>query len=108
MQPETRTRPSAGILDISGARQQIALMKHFTIPTCLFLVLAASAILAADLPAPIAPTERMDLFNGKDFSGWTICLRSNAPPADTFSVSNRSEEHTSELQSLRHLVCRLL
>src|SRR5438045_8469792 len=24
------------------------------------------------------------------------------------SISNRSEEHTSELQSLRHLVCRLL
>src|SRR5205814_10635397 len=26
----------------------------------------------------------------------------------TPSVTNRSEEHTSELQSLRHLVCRLL
>src|ERR1039458_10417204 len=25
-----------------------------------------------------------------------------------FVVDNRSEEHTSELQSLRHLVCRLL
>src|ERR1035441_4219881 len=25
-----------------------------------------------------------------------------------FSVRRRSEEHTSELQSLRHLVCRLL
>src|SRR5262245_63667629 len=25
-----------------------------------------------------------------------------------FSVASRSEEHTSELQSLRHLVCRLL
>src|ERR1039458_5019800 len=30
------------------------------------------------------------------------CLRSPAAPAI------RSEEHTSELQSLRHLVCRLL
>jgi len=28
------------------------------------------------------------------------------PPAST--SSDRSEEHTSELQSLRHLVCRLL
>src|SRR5437899_8686382 len=26
----------------------------------------------------------------------------------TFRTSGRSEEHTSELQSLRHLVCRLL
>src|ERR1035438_4864419 len=32
------------------------------------------------------------------------------PPAYTKgrSASHRSEEHTSELQSLRHLVCRLL
>src|SRR5437899_8967027 len=28
--------------------------------------------------------------------------------ADTGPVTVRSEEHTSELQSLRHLVCRLL
>src|SRR5262245_62257588 len=27
---------------------------------------------------------------------------------ESFSTSLRSEEHTSELQSLRHLVCRLL
>src|ERR1035441_10201228 len=27
---------------------------------------------------------------------------------DTFIRARRSEEHTSELQSLRHLVCRLL
>src|ERR1035441_4093585 len=27
---------------------------------------------------------------------------------DVFNLHQRSEEHTSELQSLRHLVCRLL
>src|SRR5436853_5278427 len=27
---------------------------------------------------------------------------------DGFAATSRSEEHTSELQSLRHLVCRLL
>src|ERR1035441_10748737 len=32
---------------------------------------------------------------------WTLC------PKDTVACL-RSEEHTSELQSLRHLVCRLL
>src|ERR1035441_10992558 len=33
-----------------------------------------------------------------------------SPPAYTKppAIQNRSEEHTSELQSLRHLVCRLL
>src|ERR1035438_10579114 len=30
------------------------------------------------------------------------------PNRHTFSAGPRSEEHTSELQSLRHLVCRLL
>src|SRR5437899_9598284 len=30
------------------------------------------------------------------------------PVADAISSAARSEEHTSELQSLRHLVCRLL
>src|ERR1035438_6130407 len=29
-------------------------------------------------------------------------------PVGDFALSYRSEEHTSELQSLRHLVCRLL
>src|SRR5258705_7919309 len=33
----------------------------------------------------------------------SLCLSSN-----TSDISRRSEEHTSELQSLRHLVCRLL
>src|SRR5205814_7644469 len=31
-----------------------------------------------------------------------------AEMTDQFRVQHRSEEHTSELQSLRHLVCRLL
>src|ERR1035438_4107422 len=30
------------------------------------------------------------------------------PASSTWSTPARSEEHTSELQSLRHLVCRLL
>src|SRR5205814_9388704 len=32
----------------------------------------------------------------------------NVPVGTIFSIVQRSEEHTSELQSLRHLVCRLL
>src|SRR5262245_64040201 len=44
----------------------------------------------------------------------TVLPPCGAPPADTEATSVallpmlRSEEHTSELQSLRHLVCRLL
>src|ERR1035438_9805329 len=41
----------------------------------------------------------------------TACVRplsSTGTPVPGASVLLRSEEHTSELQSLRHLVCRLL
>src|SRR5258705_1519608 len=36
------------------------------------------------------------------------CFRSRRRPGRRSSKTCRSEEHTSELQSLRHLVCRLL
>src|SRR5262245_62904549 len=36
------------------------------------------------------------------------CRITSAPAARARSPVARSEEHTSELQSLRHLVCRLL
>src|SRR5262245_65257384 len=35
-------------------------------------------------------------------------LPTNPTPAGSGGPASRSEEHTSELQSLRHLVCRLL
>jgi hypothetical protein len=53
-----------------------------------FAVTLLSTSFADEAPQPMAPTARIDLFNGKDFSGWTFCLRSNAEPAATFSVSN--------------------
>jgi hypothetical protein len=42
----------------------------------------------APVPAPVAPTTSIDLFNGKDFTGWKFCLRSNAEPSGTFIVTN--------------------
>src|SRR5205814_2743378 len=38
----------------------------------------------------------------------TITFANTDAHADIIKVGVRSEEHTSELQSLRHLVCRLL
>src|SRR5438045_7589170 len=39
----------------------------------------------------------------------TLARRANEPDRETTVICHsRSEEHTSELQSLRHLVCRLL
>ncbi len=36
----------------------------------------------------ITPTNQIELFNGRDFSGWTFCMRSNASPALTWTVTN--------------------
>src|SRR2546429_7103388 len=42
-------------------------------------------------------------------SSSTVGMPSRSPPAaTTHGSANRSEEHTSELQSRLHLVCRLL
>src|SRR5262245_63728491 len=45
--------------------------------------------------------------NGTINLRWTLNAL-NGPPLLTVVWEERSEEHTSELQSLRHLVCRLL
>src|SRR5262245_16999795 len=45
-------------------------------------------------------------------AGLLVFCQALIPPLDApyavLTANNRSEEHTSELQSLRHLVCRLL
>src|SRR5690625_6188726 len=45
---------------------------------------------------------------GADLSGEELSVRVVPRQADEFTCSQRSEEHTSELQSRGHLVCRLL
>src|SRR5437899_8169944 len=50
----------------------------------------AGGFLSASVTVNVAPAPRLDV----------------TPPAVLLEI--RSEEHTSELQSLRHLVCRLL
>src|SRR5205814_5011934 len=40
--------------------------------------------------------------------GHEVPRRRRQPAVELLPVASRSEEHTSELQSLRHLVCRLL
>src|SRR2546422_8041810 len=47
---------------------------------------------------------RWDCRSKSPSRAWTRCATKSPPPAR----SRRSEEHTSELQSRLHLVCRLL
>jgi hypothetical protein len=62
-------------------------MKTFIAALGLILSLAAPAV-AENATAPIVPASRIDLFDGKDFNGWVVTLRSNAEPAETFTVTN--------------------
>ncbi len=36
----------------------------------------------------VMPTNQIELFNGKDFSGWTFCMKDGADPGRTWSVTN--------------------
>jgi hypothetical protein len=36
----------------------------------------------------LAPTSHVELFNGRDFSGFTFCMKDNADPLQTWSVTN--------------------
>src|SRR2546429_6052113 len=57
-----------------------------------------SSLMVVDLPAPFGPIK-------PNTSPVSTCMFS--PSRDVFFL-RRSEEHTSELQSRLHLVCRLL
>src|SRR5437899_9100164 len=48
------------------------------------------------------------LFRSPSHTFRVDCAHAQCPPGSFPSRRRRSEEHTSELQSLRHLVCRLL
>jgi hypothetical protein len=57
-----------------------------TVMACAFLF--AETSVAAETEKPVIPADHLELFNGKDFTGWTICMRSNADPALAWTVTN--------------------
>jgi len=56
------------------------------------LLLAAKVLAvpedSAQFPALQDRQPQIALFNGKDFSGWTFCMKDNAAPLQTWSVTN--------------------
>jgi hypothetical protein len=56
----------------------------------MLLVLAAlpSLAIADGNSQAIVPSARVELFNGKDFSGWTFFVKDNADPTNAWSVAN--------------------
>src|SRR5262245_64200903 len=92
--------PPARRSDGSAARLTRYIARTFTSSARSHL---SSAIVSTVPPTTIVPTPALLK---------TTSSRPAAPTAaattDAQSSGRRSEEHTSELQSLRHLVCRLL
>ena len=43
---------------------------------------------ADDSAKPIVPTSHIELFNGKDFTGWKFVMRNDAEPMKTWAVTN--------------------
>jgi hypothetical protein len=53
-----------------------------------FALAFVNTICAQDAATAITPAKHLELFNGKDFTGWTFCMKNNAAPMQTWSVTN--------------------
>jgi hypothetical protein len=58
-------------------------MKATAILFCLAFALAKTT--AQDV---ITPTNHIELFNGTNFDGWTFCMKNDADPMQTWSITN--------------------
>jgi hypothetical protein len=77
MTTSTHTQPGGGTM--KRALRTLAVLGSL----CLGLTATAAAG-----EAPIEPQEKMDLFNGRDFSGWILHLRGDADVAQTWKVED--------------------
>jgi hypothetical protein len=53
-----------------------------------FFLSAFAFAKAANAQNIITPTNHIELFNGRDFTGWTFCMKDNADPLKTWNVTN--------------------
>jgi hypothetical protein len=51
-----------------------------------FSLVFVRSLAADDSSKGVVPPKRIDLFNGKDLSGWGFCMRNNAEPSNTWSA----------------------
>ena len=66
-------------------------MKFIVALFCLAAAFAKNAVAQDDVPdypLPLSRENQVALFNGKDFSGFTFCMKDNADPLQTWSVTN--------------------
>src|SRR3712207_6904946 len=81
------------------------LFRSRAVPSCISPAAAAAEAPRPNCPKPIRPDTDPARVGSTD-SAPAVAL--GAPSPCTATVKNRSEEHTSELQSRQYLVCRLL
>ena len=53
-----------------------------------FALASTNSAIAQDSKSAITPTNHIELFNGKDFTGWTFCMRTNGDSSQTWIVTN--------------------
>ena len=53
-----------------------------------FALASTNSAIAQDSKSAITPTNHIELFNGKDFTGWTFCMRMNGDSSQTWIVTN--------------------
>ena len=53
-----------------------------------FALASTNSAIAQDSKSAITPTNHIELFNGKDFTGWTFCMRTNGDSSQTWTVTN--------------------
>lgn len=67
-------------------------MKLMALWFCVLVALAGSRGAAQDETPTLPPTQSREpqvaLFNGRDFTGWTFCMKGGADPMQTWSVTN--------------------
>src|SRR5207244_10600368 len=82
---------------------------HDALPICVRFATLAQAISSTMPMVPISTHSVSPMLpTTSSFSGFSVGVRRQLVSTRTTGVDGRSEEHTSELQSPDHLVCRLL
>jgi hypothetical protein len=90
------TESNCGGIALDLRRRYLNLLRSMKSPRVLILITTALLLasssektFAADESAkPAVPMSRIDLFNGKDFSGWTFFTKNHADLSRTWDVTN--------------------
>src|SRR5205814_8800947 len=94
----------------TGPSVHYSLSLHDALPICTTVAVAANTAVTGGGAATISAASPL-VVAGNVIVGGAIILTAGESAENDRAPHNdvsRSEEHTSELQSLRHLVCRLL